>query len=310
MPAKDVQIHAQVVPRLSAHLSSAIREDTLYTNDKGEEKSGIRKRNEKALDQLQEALPKLLQPDEAVLYVARCDAPATFGEQFTMGWYVYMIVASVLVLTNRRVLHFLVRPKTFGGRDGWTWRRSLRAAAWGDLTEVKVSGWLSASVTLNYRDGKKEKFSRLRRDDAKKIRLLAESIQPNATAENTAAQGITPLCPRCWAALAPETYQCAQCRLLFKDKATAVRRSLLIPGGGYFYTGHTFLGVMDAFAEGILILLILLLLVEMSGGMDPAPGEPAASWGMVILLLLVLAVEKLWTIHHAHRFIRDYIPAE
>jgi hypothetical protein len=310
MAAKDVQVHSHPLPRLSTHLSAAIREDTLYTNDKGEEKSGIQKRNQKAIEQLQEALPKLLQSDEAVLYIARCDAPASFGEQFTLGWYIYMIIASVLVFTNKRVLHFRVKPKSFGGRDGWTWRRSLRAVAWGDLTEAKVSGWLGPSLTLQYRNGKREKFSRFRREDTKKIKLIVDAILPGAVAESTAAQGMVALCPRCWAVLAPDTFQCAQCRLLFKNKDTAVRRSLLIPGGGYFYTGHTFLGVMDAIAEGFLILLIVFVLLDISSGGPPGPDGDAAPWGTVIFLLVLLGIEKLFTIHHANRFIRDYIPAE
>jgi len=310
MPAKDIQIHANTFPRLNSRAAVAIREDVLFTNPKGEEKNGIRKRNEKALDQLQDVLPRMLQPDEAVLHIARCEAPASFGDQFTLGWYVYQVTGSVLVVTNRRILHFFVKPKTFGGRDGWTWRRSVRAVAWGDIEELKVSGWLSPSATLKYRNGKKEKFWRFRGEDGKKLRLLAETILPGAASENTAAQGITALCPRCFAALAPDLYQCAQCRMLFKDKSTALRRSLLIPGGGYFYTGHIFLGVMDAIAEGFLMLLILLLVLE-TAGVTPTPAdEPPATWAAVIIVLVLLGVEKLFTIHHANRFIRDYIPVE
>jgi hypothetical protein len=98
--------------------------------------------------------------------------------------------------------------------------------------------------------------------------------------------------------------------MLFKDKATALRRSLLIPGGGYFYTGHTFLGIVDAIAEGFLTLVVLLLILEISGVTSAPPGEAPATWGMVIFVLVLLGIEKLFTIHHANRFIRDYIPAE
>jgi hypothetical protein len=310
MPAKDVQIHANVLPTLNTRSAINLREDVLFTNPKGEEKKGIRKRNEKALDQLQQVLPQLLQPDEVVLYVARCQSPASTGDQFTLGWYVYQVTCSVLVVTNRRILHFWVTPKVFGGRDGWTWRRSVRAVAWGDIAEAKVSGWLNPSVELKYRNGKKEKFWKFRGEDAKKIRLLAETILPGAASENTAAQGITSLCPRCFATLTPDIYQCAQCRLLFKDKATALRRSLLIPGGGYFYTGHIFLGISDAIVEGFLTLMILLLLLEIAGVTHAPPGEPPADWGMVIFFLILLGIEKLFTVYHANRFIRDYIPAE
>jgi hypothetical protein len=310
MPAKDLPVYSNSYPRLGAQGGVNIREDVVFANAKGEEKSGICRRNEKALAQLQEVLPRVLQPDEAVLYVARCEAPASFADQFTLGWYLYVVTASVLVFTNKRILHFLVKGKAFGGRDGWTWRRSLRAAGWGDVAEAKVSGWLSPVLVFKYRDGKEEKFWRIRRDDAKKIRLLAETILPAAISENTAAQGMTALCPRCSATLAPDTYQCAQCGLLFKDKATALRRTVLLPGGGYFYTGHTLLGVIDAIAESLLMLSILLLVLDVGGVLPAAPDKPPASWGTVAFVLGILAVGKLFAIHHVNRFLRDHIPSE
>lgn len=100
MPAKDIQIHANAISRLNSRGSATIREDVIFTNPKGEEKKSIRKRNEKALDQLQDVLPRTLQPDEAVLYIARCEAPASFGDQFTLGWYLYQVTGSVLVVTT------------------------------------------------------------------------------------------------------------------------------------------------------------------------------------------------------------------
>jgi len=305
MPAADLLVHPTQAPRLASRQGVQVREDSVYTNHKGDEKNAIRKRADKALDKLQEALARALKPDETVLHLARCQAPAGAFEQLAFGWYIYYVTGTVLVFTNRRLLHFLIT------RDG-TWKRSLRAVAWGDLKEAKAKGWLSPTLKLKYASGKKETYWGLRRDDAKKIKVLLGVLLPGSTGESTPAQAMVSLCPDCLAALTPRVYQCSQCGLGFKDEKTLVRRSLLIPGGGYFYTGHWFLAIGDFLVEAYLLLLLLLFAVDalvpgtLGGGGDA--GDRAAAWVLVGFSALILAVEKWFTIHHCRRFVREFIP--
>jgi hypothetical protein len=309
MPDMYFSVHPQHSARVASIDGVQVREDSLYTNEKGEEKKAIRKRAEKAVDKLQEILRKVIGPDEAVLYVARCQSPVSLFEQLTMGWYIYYVSQTVLVFTNRRLLQFQVT------RDG-SWKRALRSLQWGDVEQAKVKGWLSRTLEVNYRNGKKETYWRLSGGDGRKIKRLLESIWSAGALESTAAQGIVSLCPNCLVQLTPGVYKCNACGLVFKDERTMVRRSLLIPGGGYFYVGHWFLGIGDFIVEAYLLLLtvasLFLALVEPS----PPSGAHQGFNGPTVLLTVavfyggVLAIEKWLTVHHCRRFIRDFIPAD
>ena len=308
MPAADLIVHLNQAPRPSSQDGVRFREDTAFTNHKGEENKGVRKRAEKALGSLQDVLSKVLEPDETVLYLARCQAPVSIFEQFAFGWYIYKVTGTVLVFTNRRLLDVRIKPKGLFSLD-FSWSQCLRSVRWGDLAEAKVSGWLSTALVLKYRTGKKESYWKLDRGDAKKMKVLLAALLPGAATESTAAQGMVSLCPTCIAVLTPCVYQCSQCGQLFKDEKTMVRRALLIPGGGYFYTGHTFLAVSDFMAEAYLLLLLLIFLAALLLPSDnPQSGEAAGFWVGAGVVAALLAVEKWGTIHHCRRFIREFIP--
>lgn len=303
-------VHSEQSSRLGTLHGARVREDVLYTNHKGGEKKGIRKRAEKTVEKLQEILRKMLAQDEVVLYMARCQAPVSAFEQMTLGWYIYYATGTVLVLTNRRLLHFLVRS------DG-AWKKMLRTVSWGDIEQAKVKGWLSRTLEIRYRNGKTETYWKVRGDDARKIKMLVPAILAAGAMESTAAQCMVSLCPSCLAQLTPEVYQCAKCGAGFKDEKSMVRRSLLIPGGGYFYIGYWFLGIGDFLVEAYLLVLTIIFLVVAAGGMhDPlvksgeAPATGGGALAAAILFGIVLAVEKWLTIHHCRRFIREFIPTK
>lgn len=307
MPDVNFPVHPDQSARLGSLSGVRIREDTLYTSHKGEEKKGVRLRAEKAIDKLQEVLRKVLEPQETVLYVARCQAPVTAFEQLTLGWYIYYVTGTVLVFTSRRLLHFLVK------RDG-SWKKVIRTVGWGDLEEAKVKGWISHTFQLKYRDGKKEIYWKLRRDDAKKIKILLAALFSVGPGEVSGARSMVSLCPTCLATLTPQMYQCSKCNLTFKDEKTMVRRSLLIPGGGYFYVGHWFLGLADFIVEAYLVILVVIFVLVAFGMPDSLfePNELPATTGvdlfLAALVAVILALEKWLTIHHCRRFIREFIP--
>lgn len=298
MPEPHSSIHPSQAARLSVLEGLQIREDVAYCNDKGEEKKAVRQRAEKAVAKLREPLSRVLEKDEVILYVARVQAPVNPWEQLTFGWYIYYVTGTVLVITNRRLLHFLVT------RDG-SWKKSLRAVRWGDVAEAKVKGWLSQTLQLKYGNGAKETYWNLRRDDAKKIKLLLSVLLPEAAGRTTPAGAMVSLCPTCLAALTPRVYQCAQCHLAFKDEGSLTRRALLIPGGGYFYTGHWFLAVADFIVEAYLLVVFLGLLF-----MVLTENNDASLWLLLAFIGFLLALEKLLSIHHCRRFVREFMPAE
>ena len=83
-----------------------------------------------------------------------------------------------------------------------------------------------------------------------------------------------------------------------------VTRSILLPGGGYFYTGHPLIAVLPAVVEGLLVLEILVLLFA---GLASPKAMPKILSGL-LLLGLFWALETAVTILHCRRYVREYIP--
>lgn len=306
MAKPDISVHTNIAPRPGTLLGLRVREDVLFTKPNGEEHSGTQKRVQKILDKLAPTLQRIVTGDETVLYVANARAPISLFEQWGLGWYVYQITATVLVFTNRRVIHLLVDTK---GK----WRGHWKTVAYGDLTSVETKGFLGAILWLKYRNGKKEKYWGLRRADAKKIKAIADAALPASTAESTAAQGMVSLCPECMATLTERVYHCNGCGLIFKDESTMKKRSWIIPGGGYFYCKQTLLGVLDFMAEAWLTLLVLLFafLAYSSWGeaapKNPDDIDPTGALVLAGIFAAALIFEKLLTVHHCKRFIHEYI---
>jgi hypothetical protein len=92
--------------------------------------------------------------------------------------------------------------------------------------------------------------------------------------------------------------------LIFKNEKSMVTRSIFLPGGGYFYTGHPIVAMIPAVVEGILVLELLLLLFA-------GLGSPQAMRNVLPLLLVLgvfWAIETAVTILHCRRYVRDFIP--
>ena len=64
MAKADITIHQQQLARVIPSGSISVREDVLFTNHKGDERSGIRKRNTKALEKLRPALNGFCNPEK------------------------------------------------------------------------------------------------------------------------------------------------------------------------------------------------------------------------------------------------------
>lgn len=297
MPAPDLRIYDNQVVRTTTMEGISIRSDVLSTNDKGEEKESVQKRTAKALQKLCPALQRILRPEELVLYAMPARSPLSILEQLTAAWWTAMLAACVIVVTNKRVLLFPVK------RDG-TWRESVRAVQWGDLEEIKIAGVLVRQATFKFKNGTKATYSNVRRADAKKLAALAAVLIPAASGEQTSAHTVVSLCPDCFETLTERQYSCPRCGLNFKNEKTMVLRSMLLPGGGYFYTGHPLVAIVPAIVEGIVLLDVLLVLF--AGLAAPKAGENLLAG--LLLLAMFWALETSITILHCRRYIREFIP--
>lgn len=257
------------------------------------------RQQEKVLAKLQPLLDRVLEQGEKVLVASRAVAPYTFVELMTTGWVVQIVKRAVLVFTDRRILHV---PTT----SGFASRESVAEIRYADIAELSFSSFLGSAVKLLYRNGKKEKFTAIARKELKAIREHVPALVGTGTM--TPEAGRRHLCPRCKVALQAGRFDCPGCGLQFKSRQKAVRLSLLAPGGGYFYTRHPVMGVLDALVE--LYLIILLFIGVALAFTGETADDVAAGWMFIVLFGIILAIEKAITIYHAGHYVKEYLPVE
>jgi hypothetical protein len=245
----------------------------------------------KLLKEFAPLLKQFMEPDEEILLAVKAASPMSFLEQLITGWIIYYIKRCVLVFTNKRILHF---PTNANFRP----KQSVAQARYGDIERFKLSGFLSKIFKVVYKNGKKENFYYIRSTEFKKLKtLLPLFIKDGQPSEIMQRHH---LCPNCIIPLPRDRFTCPNCRLEFKNVTQAIRSSILFPGGGYFYTRHSILGISDAIVETILSIALIVSLIDASKGTEP--------WSTVMLIAVILFVEKIITIYHTKHFVSEYIP--
>lgn len=308
MIAALLRIHPEVQPCLISLAGVPIRSDVLYTNAKGQEKENVRKRAERNINQLQYVLRRVLDREEAVLYVTRCEVRPSLIDQFTVGFHARYFNRITLVLTNHRLLYFFV------DRDG-RWRQSLRVARLGDVESATIKNWIYCTLTVRFHGGKKEVYCRIPRRDVSKVRLLLPAMLTAAAGEISLGESPTSLCPECLTTLEVGNYQCERCSMRFKDEQTLLRRVLLVPGGGYFYTGQTLAGLLQLVADLYLIVMVVSSILFYQRGPKPGdvvatPGESKSYLAAALVFAGALILEKWGVFHHCRTIIRQFMPLQ
>jgi len=263
----------------------------LFSDKKGIYKPRIEKRKTKLLQKLG-FLARFLDADEKITLVTTGCSPFTALEQLTIGAaWVVVIKRALFVFTTKRLFHI---PVT----SSFKYRGSIAQILYRDCRGLFVKG---SALVAEYHDGGKDKFLYIPGCDRAVIQKLVFEVGESARPSDSPRRNH--LCPNCAQVLPPGAVACPSCGLEFKNKAKARKYSLLIPGGGYFYTNHPFIGIGDALGESYLLLFTLGCLV--SGLL----GDPR-SWPVAIVFALVLAVEKLVTIYHSNSFLAEFIPKD
>jgi hypothetical protein len=297
MPAPDFQIHQNQLPCATSAEGISVRTDVLATDEKGENKSSVQKHTTKILRKLGPILQSILLPNELVLYALRARSPLSLVEQFTAAWWTRALAACAIIVTNTRILFFPIKT------DG-SWRESVLAVQWGDVEEIRVNGFLTLQARFRFKNRTTATYTALRRVDAKKLAAIAAALIPVASGEQTARHGPAHLCPDCREALEDGQYFCENCRLTFKDEKTMILRSVFLPAGGYFYTGHPLIAILPAIVE---IIFVFNLLLALYGGLT-SHRRPTEFLGVLLILVAFWAIETAITILHCRRYIRDFIP--
>jgi hypothetical protein len=277
-------------PSAAEPLPFAADTETLFADHKGEYRKSIEKRQRKLAAKLT-FLGPFLRPGERVRLITTACSPFTVLEQLTTGYAILYLKRTMLVVTDERILQVLTNRN-------FVYRDSIAEIRFEDCASMKQS---FSALKIEYRNGTKERFLYVAGAERRRLKdfLKAKTFAP--TGGGSAAR--THLCPRCMKPLQHDVYECGACRLEFKSLEEGRRRALLFPGGGYFYTGHWFIGIADALMELILIVLLIVSILGLSEG-----GE-----GMVevsILFGVLLIIEKAISLYHTNHFIREYIPKE
>jgi len=303
MADPNLPIHSTRLPQITPGSALSVREDVAFSDAQGHERPRVRKATDQTFSRLQEILPRVLQSREVVLYVLAAQAPISPLAQLFLGWQVYGFTRAILVLTNLRLLRFRIRSK---GWNRWVWDQGLQSVALGDISEARVKGFfLSPQLSLHYRDGRKERYWRLRMRDAKKLKTILPPLLQNSTGAVSPTGGMIPLCPKCLATLSPNTYRCSQCGQVFKDEKT-LRRFLLIPGGEYFYVGQNHIGALHGLAQTMWLLAVLAVVAGLMLG-----PHRANLWAAAIPaggVFAFFALHKLAGFFPCRQLVREFIP--
>lgn len=273
-----------------ANNESGVAVDTAFafSNRKGVYKYRIEKQQRKLLAKIG-FIKSFLAEDEAIMLVTTGCSPMSLWEQILTGWIIFFQKRCLLVFTNKRIFHVPTKPN-------YEYRLSIAQILYGHCRKLRIRGHTLVAV---YRNGHREKFFYVRRKEKKKLRDFLKTV--SLEGPQTSGLARVHLCPDCGGELIWDRYDCPHCGLLFKDKGEARRISMLYPGGGYFYTGHYILGLLDAIVETGLAAGLLISVF------DAVRGVPEALFSAVTLGI-ILAIEKVTTIYHSNRYIKEYIP--
>ncbi len=268
--------------------------NVLFSDHKGVYKRHVEKYQRKLLAKLGPIAP-FLGRSEKILHVLTGFSPASFVEQMLTGTFLHPLKRSLFVVTDRRILHI---PTAMNR----SYRSSIAQIMYADCLQLRMRG---STLIARYKSGRTEKFHCIGSKGRKKVRLLLK---------NTALEGRgtlmlerTPLCPRCTRPLIKNYYTCPNCSLTFKKKLWATVLSIIFPGGGYFYTRHPFLGLLDIFME---TLFTFLLIVSSIAFLMSSPKNQLQLGQAIAICVIILVIEKLSTIMFSSKSIEEFIPKQ
>jgi hypothetical protein len=265
-----------------------------FSNHKGIYKSGIERRQRKLLKKL-DFLPPFLAPNERILRVTFGYSPASFVEQLLTGALLHPLKRALFVITNKRILHI---PTT----HHLSYRYSISQIMYTDCRQIRFRG---STLIVKYKSGRTEKFRCIRRRGRKKVKAILKGM----SLEGRASQSLerTHLCPRCIKPLIKGYYTCPTCSLKFKSKARATLLSIIFPGGGYFYTRHPFLGVLEAAMES---LFVFLLVAASTIFLKVSSDNPKGLSQAIVMCATILVYEKLATTLFSNKCVDEFIPKQ
>lgn len=263
--------------------------ETLFSNHQKIYKKRVEKRQRKLIVKLPFLKP-FLKKGEKILLITTGYSPLASIAQYLTGFVFIYLKRSLFVFTNLRILHIPTTP-------AYRYKGAIAQMAYAGCQSISLNG---GTLVVEYgRLGNVETFKGIPISERKKIKALLNKA-PISGANSDLAERIH-LCPRCGHRLTAGKYICEKCQLKFKSKLLARITSILVPGGGYFYTRHNLIGSLNAVLEIFLLLFIGVTLNDTLNGVQGSLFYGAA-------LSAIYLIIKIISVIHSNHFIYEFIP--
>ena len=263
--------------------------ETLFSNHKKIYKKRIENRQRKLIVKLPFLKP-FLKRGEKILLVSTGYSPITFLAQYVTGFLFVYLKRSLFVFTNHRIFHVLATPN-------YQYKDSIAQIYYDGCRSISLKG---GTLVVEYaKFGQMEKFKAIALSERKKIKALLKAKPFSGTKTQLGER--FHLCPQCTHPLSIGKYVCDSCQLKFKNKIVAYIIAILFPGGGYFYTRHYLIGLLNAIVE---IFLLAYIAVTLQDAINKIQGSIKY---LAMMGAIYLAVKTISVIHSTH-FIDEFIP--
>jgi len=266
-----------------------VDKETLFSNHKKIYKKRIENRQRKLIVKLPFLKP-FLKTGEKILLVSTGYSPITSLAQYATGFLFVYLKRSLFVFTNHRIFHVPTTPN-------YQFKDAIAQIYYDGCQSISLKG---GTLVVQYaKFGKMEKFRAIALSERKKIRALLKSKPFSGTKTQLGER--FHLCPQCTRPLSIGKYVCESCQLKFKNKIVAYIIAIIFPGGGYFYTRHYLIGLLNAIVETFLLAYIAVTLQNVLNKIEGSL-KYLAMMGAIYLAVKIISV-----IHSTH-FIEEFIP--
>lgn len=263
--------------------------NTIFNNHKGIYQKRVEQRQRKLIVK-STFIKFFLHHGEQIQCLTTGFSPVSGFERIATGPAFLFFKRALIIFTDRRILHV---PTHFDRSP----RGAVSQIMYEDCASINTKG---RSLQVKYKNGQHDIFPYIGRKEKKKIQTLVHAL-PTVPKEAGRLRGRVYLCPSCTNMLPAHAHRCASCGLVFKSSFQAKLRSLLIPGGGYFYSRHPVVGAAVGLFELALMLILTHQGMALHQGLPIPPSTPA-------LALLALILGKLIGTFHAQEQIKEFVP--
>ncbi|MBT8331043.1 MAG: hypothetical protein KJP06_01825 [Deltaproteobacteria bacterium] len=265
--------------------------DTLFSNHHEVYKKRVEKRQRKLIVKLSFLKP-FLKKSEKIILTTTGYSPINFLPQYATGFFFVYLKRCLFVFTNFRIFHVPTTPI-------YKFKQSISQILYVDCESIALKG---GTLTVQYaQNGITEKFKAIALQERRKLKALTKRMPLSGTQSHLGRR--SHLCPRCTALLDSDKNICNACQLKFKNKIVAFILAILFPGGGYLYTRHYFIGLLNAIVEIFLAGYFYLIWQNVIQ-------KPENRMIYLVGLVAIFVAVKIISAVHSSHFVEEFIPTK